>query len=202
MKRIEDERIRFYLKHRRQIEEWSRVGRDDLPKFAHEFYASLWGDLPHQARARGIDIDKDVKIIGSQNAGDLHIRLRRRNWPETGEDKQDPSVKLRWNKVSFAREEVWCGIRAKQGTLGRQALDMARANHPNAKDYQRSDSYYPMYRYLDPPSGNFWEGDNLEKYGNSVIEALLQAWSDLAPLVDEAVRQHNQSNHRPTVDGK
>ena len=51
---------------------------------------------------------------------------------------------------------------------------------------------YPMFRYLPHPEGNLWEDDQLEAYGQSVIQAVLKAWCDLAPLVNEAVSQSSQ----------
>lgn len=174
MKRIEDERIRFYLKHRQQIEEWVRVG-EELPGFVREFYASL--RIPEIACETGIKIEYE-------NWG---IRLRRPKWPKP------VAIELGWvNNISWRdnAQEVWCGI-----SLGEKSLYYDWLSRQVIKGYDRSSTRwgYPAYKGIGPPSGNSWEGDNLEKYGNSVIEALLQAWSNLAPLVDEAVlHQHNQ----------
>ena len=60
------------------------------------------------------------------------------------------------------------------------------------KRWHSAGSGQPMYKIIDPPSGNFWEGNNLDEYGHDVIKTVLKAWCDLAPLVDEAVRSHNQ----------
>ena len=55
-----------------------------------------------------------------------------------------------------------------------------------------------MYRYLPRPEGNFWEDERLQAYGRSVIQALLQAWQDLAPLVDEAVQHCCRQSQGPS----
>ena len=83
MKLITDERIRFLLKHRRQIEEWLAV-RDDLRTFAHEFYASLRedviGSLPN-----GVVVSDLLEATGNSAL----FRLTRPDWPTGG-----PAVEL------------------------------------------------------------------------------------------------------------
>ena len=58
---------------------------------------------------------------------------------------------------------------------------------PCATDYPKSWQGWPAYRCLDPPPDRFWEGDNLREYRTYLVEAILKAWKDLAPIVDEAV---------------
>ena len=53
-------------------------------------------------------------------------------------------------------------------------------------DYQQS-QYWPAWRYVDPPDDRFWEGENLKQYRKYLVETVLTAWEDLAPLVDKAV---------------
>ena len=188
MKRFEseDEPIRFYLQHRRQIEDWARVGREDLPAFVSEFYVSLHQDLKGRTPVRGIDIENDVEVV----KGEQFIRLRRRYWPET------IAVELGWhNIVGFSNQEIWRGIHVEGGTESSYWDDLIEAkDRPEAASYRLMDRRYgyPMYEYLNGPNPNFWEGNNLEEYGNVLIEALLQAWRDLALLVDESVSQSSQ----------
>ena len=182
MKRIEDERIRFYLKHRAQIEEWVKI-REDWLNFAHEFHPSLLGDLRNEVRKRGIDVEISVH--------EAAIRLRRYDWPVA---EEGPAIELGWHKKAdrvFLVDHVWCGIWTENTYF--EKLSQAR-ERPETEDYRERDARwgYPMYRYLDPPSGNFWESDNLGEHGKSVIQAVLKAWCDLAPLVDEAVSQSSQ----------
>ena len=181
MKRIEDERIRFYLKHRQQIEEWAEVGKTDLPAFAREFYASLREDLIPQARTYRVDIESDVEIV----EGEHFIGLRRRNWPET------LAVELGWhNNDGLSNHQLWCGIHVEGGTESSYWDDLIqRRDRPEAASYSRRDSTYgyPMYKFIDRPYPNLWEGNNLDEYGNCLIKALLQAWCDLGPLVDKAL---------------
>ena len=176
MKRIEDERIRFYLKHRQQIEEWAKV-RKVLPEFAHEFYASLLEHLCGEFNKCGVEVSLHETVI----------RLRRRNWPPA---EKGPAVELGWDNVDFSNQGgVWVGIYVHQGSDSPywQGLFDARGR-PATEDYRNQTTYgYPMYKYLPPPQGNLGEGNNLEKHGHEVIETVIKAWCDLAPIVDETV---------------
>ena len=53
--------------------------------------------------------------------------------------------------------------------------------------FPRQTQYWPAFKDVEPPAGRFWEGDNLKEYRNHLVETILEAWNDLAPLVDEAV---------------
>ena len=192
MKRIEDERIRFYLKHRQQIEEWARVGTEDLPQFAHEFYASLECGLRDQAQNcetfAGINIE-----CHDLNSNYPYISIRRPCWSQ---GEEDPFVCLAWRcnvniRADFSQnQELLCGISAKRGNPYRDVLPQQQMD-----DYpEKPDEWWPKFRRVDPPVGNFWEGNNLEEYGHCVIKTVLKAWCDLAPLVDEAVKSHNQQS--------
>ena len=188
MKRFEseDEPIRFYLEHRLQIEEWARVGKQDLPAFVSRFYASLHEDLKYKASARGIDVENGVDVV----KGELFVRLRRRDWPG------DITVTLGWlANADFSARQSWCGMHVEGGTTSRywDALVQAR-DRPEAATYRYLDRTYgyPMYEYLNNPEPDVWKDTNLHQYGNLLIETLLQAWQTLAPLVDESLRQSSQ----------
>ena len=183
MKQIKDERIKFYLKHRQQIEEWAKI-KESVHKFAHEFYANLFEHLRDEAQKSETFDHVDIKIVINGGSENPSIRFRRCNWPEA---EGGPRLDLAWwkAKVDFLGRNVWCGIRVDQGTCYRPVLDKTRGECPEV--YRRYDKWYPMYRYIDPPGKDFWEDSKLEEYGNSVIKTVLKAWCDLALLVDKAV---------------
>ena len=177
---IDNERIKFYLEHREQIEELVKI-KEDLSEFAHEFYASLLDEILNEVGHRGIEVEISLH--------EESIRLRRHDWPLP---EKGPAIELGWHKAwvdrVFSRDHVWCGIWA-QNTYFKQL----RSRRQEAPEYPATWSFagsgHPMYRYLDPPSGNFWEDDKLKEYGDSVVQAVLKAWDDLARLIDETVSQ-------------
>lgn len=188
MKQIEDKRISFYLEHRQHIEEWAKVGTEDLPQFAHEFYAGLECGLRDQAQ-NCETFDGAIDFVNHSNWP--YIRLRRCWWP-SGEE--DPFVCLQWarnvrGQADFSRNQLLiCGISAKRGNPHRDVLpNLQMDNYP-----EKPDEWWPKYRRVNPPGGKFWEGNNLKEHGHDVIKTVLKAWCDLAPLVNEAVKSHNQ----------
>lgn len=202
MKRIEDERIRFYLKHRQQIEEWAGVGEKDLPKFAHEFYTSLERGLRDQAQNCETFAGIEIKLFYNGPNWPC-ISLRRHGWPQ---GEEDPFVCLEWthnrqHQVNFSQNQLLvCGIRAKKGDRHREALPQRHVDYP---DGGIEDQWWPMRRKVDPPVGNFWEGNGLEEYGNYVVQTVLNAWRDLAPLVDESYAQTQPTEiGHPTIYGQ
>ena len=177
---IDNERINFYLEHREQIQELVKI-KDDLSEFAHEFYASLLHDVRNEFRRRGIDVEITMH--------EESIRLRRHDWPSP---EKGPAIELGWHKAwvdrVFSRDHVWCGIWSQNTYF--QQISRRRQEAPEyPARWSSASSGHPMYRYLDPPSGNFWEDDKLKEYGDSVIQGVLKAWEDLARLIDEAVSQ-------------
>ena len=188
MKRFdsEDEPVRFYLEHRLQIEEWARIGMKDLRGFVSIFYSSLHEDMERVSLERGIDINNDVDVV----TGELFVRLRRRDWPET------ISIELGWvGNADFSDRESWHGLKVEGGAESPywDVLIQARDRLGAASYGRRDRAYgYPMYEYLRNPEPDVWKGNNLERYGNFLLEALLQAWQDLTPLVDESLSQSCQ----------
>jgi hypothetical protein len=178
MNRIEDEKVKFFLEHEARIREWSAL-EVEAQKFVDRFYRSLKGDLDAALRSGRIAEEGVRTFLTGQNWPGLG--LRRQGWPK---GKNDPDVRLEWSARS-ARfpPDGWliCGVRTN--------VDSYRS--PFAKEvcpgYPRSSKWWPAYRKLDPPEGRFWEDDNLKEYRDYILEAILTAWKDLAPLVDEAV---------------
>ena len=179
MNRIEDEPIKFYLEHEAQIREWAAL-EAEVAKFADRFYRSLKGDIDAALRAGRI-ADEGVESF-FREAGDWPgMGFRRQDWPQGSEV---PDVRLEWNRKSARFPpggHLVCGVRT----------NAERYRQPFAKErcpaFPHRNLWWPAYAKMDPPVGRFWEGDNLKAYRDRLVKTLLNAWRDLAPLVDEAV---------------
>ncbi len=179
MNRIEDETIKFYLEHAHQIREWAAL-EAEVVKFADRFYRSLKGDIDSALRAGRI-ADEDVESFLCEEGDWRGLGLRRQDWPRGSED---PDVRLEWYRKSarFSPDgDLACGVRTSKD----------RYKQPFTKErcpaYPHHSGSWPAYANVDPPVGRFWEGDNLKGYRERLVDTLLNAWRDLAPLVDEAV---------------
>lgn len=177
MNRIEDEQVKFYLEHQERIREWAAL-EGEVSKFVDRFYRSLKDDLD-AALTGGRIADDDVEsfLIGGNWPG---LAMRRQGWPK---GKNDPDVRLEWPYKGLFPPRGWliCGVRTNvenyRSFFTKEALPA----------YPRSTKWWPAIRNLDPPEDRFWEGDNLREYRKYIVETILTAWKDLAPLVDEAV---------------
>ena len=178
MNRIEDEPTRFYLEHEALIREWAGL-EAGVRKFADRFYRSLEGDLAAALRSGRI-ADDAVESFFMEYPSYRGLVLRRHDWPKRSED---PDVRLEWKRerVRFSDGDLICGVRTK---VERYRQPFTKETCP---DYRGQNVWWPAYANVDPPVGRFWEGDNLKDYRDRLVETLLDAWKDLAPLVDEAV---------------
>ncbi len=174
MNRIDDERVKFFFEHEARIREWANL-ETEVFEFVDRFFRSLKSDL-------------DAALIDGRIADDgvesfLHegrLGLRRQGWPR-GEQRVD--VRLGWDRKRgfppLPRGWVACGA------FG-EGLEVAlqKEAHPAFPNHFRP---WAAYKHLDPPTDRFWEGDNLKEYRRYVVDTILEAWQDLAPLVDRAV---------------
>ena len=178
MNRIENEQIKFFLEHEERIREWAGL-EAEVVKFVDRFYRSLKGDLDVALRSGTIAEDGVQSfLVGGSWPG---VGLRRQGWPK-GDD--DPDVRLEWSRKSALfppRGWLLCGVRTNVTSYRSSFVKEDRPAFP------RSSLWWPAYRNLDPPKGRFWEGDNLKGYRDYLVETILTAWKDLAPLVDDAV---------------
>lgn len=176
---IEDERIRFYLEHEARIREWAGL-ESEVREIANRFYRSIQGDL--DATVSSGQVDNGVEsFFDEENQAWPGLGLRRRDWPEGG---ADPDVRLEWNRNSARFSpggHLVCGVRTNED---RYRQPFTKGRRPG---YPLQNSWWPAYVHVDPPVGRFWEGDNLKHYRNCLVQTILKAWSELAPLVDEAV---------------
>ncbi len=180
MNRIKDERIKFYLEHEEQIEEWAGIKRE-AHELADKFYRSLRESLRCALKARRMN---DVKSFIEDDGGDKSwptIGLRRHSWPE---DDDDPDVRLQWHKrdTGFGSGPgPYCGVRANQEKYG-ELFEGCKELYPKKSRMWR-------FRDIDVRGGRperYWEADKLREYRQVLIDELLKAWCELSPLIDKA----------------
>ncbi len=178
MNRIENEQIKFYFEHEARIREWAGL-ETEVIKFVDRFYRSLQGDLD-AALESGRIADSGVESF-LDVAHPAGLGLRRQDWPTGG---GNPDVRLEWwpKTVCFPPHgSLICGVRTNVKEYRPPFTKEARPAFP------LQSPWWPAYKDVEPPDDKFWEGDNLKKYRHYLVETILQAWKDLAPLVDEAV---------------
>ena len=174
MNSIENEQIKFYFQHEARIREWANL-KTEVFKFVDRFYCSLKDDLDAALRSGRIADDGVESFLHEGRLG-----LRRQGWPRR---EQRVDVRLGWDRKRgfppLPRGWVACGAFGN-------GLEEAFPKEASPA-FPHQSLPWVAYKHLDPPADRFWDGDNLKEYRRYVVETILEAWKDLAPLVDKAV---------------
>lgn len=197
MNRIEDERIKFYLEHEDRIKEWAAIGKD-IPEFAHRFYLSLRADV-EEAISQSPDREAVSCVRPDENHKWPQVGLRRPSWPYSpdlpdGGSTFSPKIVIEWHRAStgFSAGHLVCGVHVGDYVAERERFDshVDLAKYPVLDKYPDGpNAYWFKYRRLERPDPGYWKDDGLAKYRKYLLDQLCKAWSDLAPLMDEAAKR-------------
>lgn len=173
MKRVEDERIRFFLKHRSLIEQWARIEKD-LPAISAKFLWSLQEDM-EELIAR---LDGDVYLY--REAGNTpKLFLHRESWlPKDGNLRPMVGIGIEWQhkRADFGKGTTYVGIWNDQRSpatqfnaeLTKVAAAVAQSKKLNAT------AWWPERTFVEPPNENYWE--DLTLYRDLIIEEIHSYW--------------------------
>ena len=197
MNRIDDERIKFYLEHEDRIKEWVAI-KKEVAEFAHRFYLSLRDDIDKAICQECLSPNWEAEscVRRDENSQWPFVGLRRTTWPyKAGEFS--PKIVMEWHRtLRFSPRNPWCGAHighVEEPTQFNPCVDSdGRENIPPdvLKKYKKgADPSWFRWRYLQPPDPNFWKDDGLVEYRKQLLKQLLEAWTDLAPLMDEAAKR-------------
>jgi len=185
---LEDERIRFYLRHRDQIEQWASL-RGEAAAALDEWLLSL---RPHiEAQAAELDASVVVRCFDDPDFAWPSFRLFRREWNVTDDGHQQPCVALEWGrgKTNLRGVNAPCiGVRAHRDDRRGSEL-RAREEFKRART-GRADStalWFAAYAYR-LPSRPFPEDE--EAYRTELVDALRGAWETYAPIIDTLTSDH------------
>ncbi len=202
MNRIEDERIKFYLEHEDRIKEWAAIGKDVF-EFAHRFYLSLQADVN-----KAISRSPDWEAVSCVRPDDKwpQVGLRRTSWPYSpelpdGGSAFSPKIVIEWHRAStgFSPGHLVCGVQIGEEVEESKRFDLCRDAQGRRKVVPAvpvldkypdgPNAYWFKYRRLERPDPGYWKDDGLAKYRKYLLDQLCKAWSDLAPLMDEAAKR-------------
>lgn len=206
MNRIDDERIKFYLEHEDRIKEWAAI-KKEVAEFAHRFYVSLRADVDEAIRENPDWKAESIEEFADENSKWPLVGLRRTTWPY-GAGEFSPKIVIEWNRpgTGFSGWLV-CGAYVGDHVEEPKRFDLCvdsdgrRKVVPSApvlKEYPKGPTpCWFRWRSLQSPHPGFWEGDDgLVKYRKQLLDKLLQAWTDLAPLMDEAAKRAHEAAKR------
>ena len=184
---LNDDRLRFYLRHQDQIEEWAALGVE-----VRQATLEAFRSLGPYVEPIGVELGVHVRLDDAQGNYPRWI-LRRPDWPVVGSDPL-AAVVLEAERANIApaspSRAPYVGIRI--GDPKQSGSDLLTALQPLAKQddlkargYRGgSGGYWPVFRRI-PADPTWWESP--DAWGLLLSTALREAWAELAPSIDEAV---------------
>ncbi len=181
MAELSDERVRFYLRHRDQIETWAALRSEAAAAIDTEL-ERIRDDIESLAADLGDDVLLLTKIEGEAYPRFL---LHRESWKQNANDPV-VSIALEWMRGKTflnGNASAYVGIRV---TVKDQATRKLRTSIKDATQTQRSErgdrvgQWWPCLRYC-PCVEPFW--DDFETYRRQLLGELRHAWEAYdAPL--------------------
>lgn len=180
---LEDERVRFYFRHRKQIEEWAAL-RGDAVRAVDGWLVQLSADMQELFRSLGSERVRLEASLGEPNYP--NFRLVDGGWASLTDSTI--SVSLEWvrgktNLLGTAMPYV--GLRApKNAAFGAALRADPEISKARALRKELTSAWWVAYNYVTPPE-DFPNSD--AAYREAIIEAVRSAWNTYAPLIETAL---------------
>ena len=183
---LDDERVRFYFRHREQIEQWAAL-RSEAAAAVDEWMTQLAPDIEDLAKSLGPDVK--LRVWTGADQAYPSYRLTRATWGFGDADDPPACVALEWLRARTTMRggsTPYVGLRApKVNTLGAslRALETVRQSRLARKDL--TSQWWVSYVYVAPQSE--FPGD-AEGYRDALLDNLRAVWHAYAPQVEAAIR--------------
>ncbi len=186
------ERSKFYLRHRKRIQQWAAL-ESDAANEAHRFYCSLAGPLEDVSGLRG---DPSV-FLHLERTEPPKLFLVKEAWAGP-DDGGHPlvGIGIEWpKKTSFtnACTGIWVNrypaTRSLADLLGPLiAAKAERVLDPVWPKYKiKPQGWFPVLRYEKPHREDYW--DDLDGYASALIERICDLWDAMSDEVQAAVEE-------------
>lgn len=181
---IDDERVRFYLRHREQLEEWQAL-RVEAANALDEWLASLKPDLESAIET----LVNDVEIVAQLgDASYPSMDLRRPGWPGASRSEADVLLGLQWIRgktLLGPSSSPYVGVRSNRETaVGRALREDSEFQRVRRERKDKNTQWWPAYSYV-PPLASFPE--DAEAYRKALVTAIVGAWEVYSPIIDRVV---------------
>lgn len=155
---IEDQRVRFYLDHFAQIEEWAAL-RKEAVSLLHEAFLTLADSIVTALDGRQ---DLLVRTADLEEGGYPRVILERPDWRGSGEDTAPYGIALEWERAVLNRQGqllLYVGVRGNPDHPRYAATsDMVREA---ARGWKRTlgtgwggtSPVWPCFRWIRPSPG-------------------------------------------------
>ena len=185
MNKIEDERLKFYLRNVRLIKEWADLG-GEVCDVVDRFLVSLVEDIESLAG----EIDSEIIVYTELESGWPKIFLQFPHWNTAGGKMIIAGIGLEWDrKVDLVSHlpyiGTWIDPKHEKADSIRDAVHAKSGTVAPDIGFKKGRSrFWPAFKNLEP-EGEFWE--DLEPFRQTVIEEMRQIWNLFGTVVDEAL---------------
>ncbi|ABA58060.1 hypothetical protein Noc_1581 [Nitrosococcus oceani ATCC 19707] len=191
MKRIEDERIQFFLRHHKLIRQWAAI-EPEARKVINEFLQTL-GDFAKDQQNSAPD---SWKICWDFNSSWPRILRFLPEWGESEGTLPRVSIGLEWYKPSVdllsPTGSPYVGVRIDPNLQGSRILHdrLQQSCQHCAQGYGfGSERWWPAFKSIPPSDEEFWK--DLDAYRAQLDKEFEQAWELFAPIVSQTLRASN-----------
>lgn len=181
--RIEDEPVRFFLRHRAQIAAWAAL-ESETRQVAHRAMTTVGDRLAEDPPA-----DAEI-MVGDDGGYDARL-LYRPGW-RGGDGRPMAAVGIGWHPVrvdfgpGWCWIGVWCGQRDDTDALAdviRSSLaETAAVLELTNKGWRQ----WPLFKYGPGPTGEFW--DDLRPWLEELEESVRTAWARIADGLERVLQ--------------
>lgn len=175
-----DERVRFYLRHRQQIEEWAALRSE-----ATSAIDAWLGEMGSDVADLDLGADVELQVVRADEQAYPAFRFTRTTW---GRAPHVLSVGLEWQRGKTVLSDAsapYVGVRAPQSEPIGVALRAHEAlTETRSRRRDRASIWWPAYCYVPAPIA-FPEG--ADEYRQSLLAQLRSVWDAYAPLIDLVV---------------
>ena len=185
--RIEDEPVRFFLRHRAQIEAWAAL-ESETKQLAHRALTTVGDRLAEDPPA-------GAEILAGDDGGYDARRLYRPEWLDD-DGRPIAAVGIVWNptKVDFTSSHCWIGVWRGQRDQPDPFVDLLQSSltEPVAALELKNTGWkqWPLYKAAPAPSGDFW--DNLRPWLEVLDEQVRTVWARTADEIERIL--HGRSS--------
>lgn len=204
MKEVDDERIRFYLRHRALIDQWARI-KVELPAVCGKFFWSLQDDIEERFL-----LDETIQLYREEEGNTPKLFVYRKSWlpPEQPTSVENPrplvGIGIEWQRkrADFGKGTAYVGIWNDQRSPLKRSLvqELTTIADRVAKSQRRNATpWWTERTFVEPPNNeSYWE--NLSPFRNLILEEIGSYWNrydaDIAASLTKAHELLNRSvNH-------
>ncbi len=185
--RIDDERVKFYLRNRAQIEQWAALG-ESAASALHSWMCALTSTM----EALCAKLGEDVQLETNLDEGNAwpNFRFVKQSWgPSAGEPAA--AISLEWTRRRGSRPEdrfrPYVGIRsvnsAAAGVALRASPEMSAVRQRRG---DRTSPWWLGFTYQPVPS-DF--PDAADAYRSQLVDALDKCWTDYSGAITSVLAQ-------------